>query len=73
MELNTEEAGGNEGVRGSQEDEALEVRMEVATVGILKEIRRVSDPDKAQIIWDGIKVIANSVKLIRNRQKECFH
>ena len=35
---------------------ALELRMEVATVGILKEIRRVSDPDKAQIIWDGIKV-----------------
>ena len=28
-------------------------------MGILKEIRRVSDPDKAQIIWDGIKVIAN--------------
>ena len=28
------------------------------SVGILnKEIRRVSDPDKAQIIWDGIKVI----------------
>ena len=27
------------------------------SVGILnKEIRRVSDPDKAQIIWDGIKV-----------------
>ena len=47
--------------------------MEVATVGILKEIRRVSDPDKAQIIWDGIKVITNSVKFIRNRQKECFH
>ena len=47
--------------------------MEVATVGILKEIRRVSDPDKAQIIWDGIKVIANSAKFIRNRQKECFH
>ena len=37
-------------------EEALELRMEVATVGILKEIRRVSDPDKAQIIWDGIKV-----------------
>ena len=47
--------------------------MEVATVGILKEIRRVSDPDKAQIIWDGIKVNANSAKFIRNRQKECFH
>jgi len=31
--------------------------MEVATVGILKEIRRVSDPDKAQIIWDGIKTV----------------
>jgi hypothetical protein len=29
------------------------------SVGILnKEIRRVSDPDKAQIIWDGIKVIS---------------
>ena len=37
-------------------EQALELRMEVATVGILKEIRRVSDPDKAQIIWDGIKV-----------------
>ena len=42
--------------------------MEVATVGILKEIRRVSDPDKAQIIWDGIKVITNSAEFIRNRQ-----
>ena len=31
-------------------------KMDVTTVGILKEIRRVSDPDKAQIIWDGIKV-----------------
>ena len=30
--------------------------MELATMGLLKEIRRVSDPDKAQIIWDGIKV-----------------
>ena len=29
-------------------------------MGILKEIRRVSDPDKAQIIWDGIKVMINS-------------
>ena len=37
-------------------EQALELTMEVATVGILKEIRRVSDPDKAQIIWDGIKV-----------------
>ena len=36
--------------------------MEVATVGILKEIRRVSDPDKAQIIWDGIKVKNNTKK-----------
>ena len=43
--------------------------MEVATVGILKEIRRVSDPDKAQIIWDGIKVIAKSDEFIRNRKK----
>jgi hypothetical protein len=25
--------------------------------GIVKEIRRVSDPDKAQIIWDGIKTV----------------
>ena len=25
--------------------------------GIIKEIRRVSDPDKAQIIWDGIKTV----------------
>ena len=32
--------------------------MEVTPVtGIAKEIRRVSDPDKAQIIWDGIKVM----------------
>ena len=30
--------------------------MDVASVGLLKETRRVSDPDKAQIIWDGIKV-----------------
>ena len=31
--------------------------MEVAQIsGLVKEIRRVSDPDKAQIIWDGIKV-----------------
>ena len=37
-------------------EQPLELTMEVATVGILKEIRRVSDPDKAQIIWDGIKV-----------------
>ena len=36
--------------------------MEVAPVsGIAKEIRRVSDPDKAQIIWDGIKVRENVV------------
>ena len=42
--------------------------MEVATVGILKEIRRVSDPDKAQIIWDGIKVIANSAEFTQKRQ-----
>ena len=46
--------------------------MEVATVGILKEIRRVSDPDKAQIIWDGIKVIANSPQFIRIRPKKCL-
>ena len=39
--------------------------MEVATVGILKEIRRVSDPDKAQIIWDGIKVLDNSYVYMR--------
>ena len=37
-------------------------------MGILKEIRRVSDPDKAQIIWDGIKVITNSAEFIRNTQ-----
>ena len=42
--------------------------MEVATVGILKEIRRVSDPDKAQIIWDGIKVLDNSDGFIRHRK-----
>ena len=30
--------------------------MDVTSVGIMKEIRRVSDPDRAQIIWDGIKV-----------------
>ena len=29
--------------------------MDVASIGLLKEMRRVSDPDKAQIIWDGIK------------------
>ena len=43
-------------------EQALELRMEVATVGILKEIRRVSDPDKAQIIWDGIKVKKKKTK-----------
>ena len=31
--------------------------MDVANIGIMKEIRRVSDPDKAQIIWDGIKTV----------------
>ena len=31
-------------------------------MGILKEIRRVSDPDKAQIIWDGIKVKKTKTK-----------
>lgn len=31
--------------------------MDVASVGLLKETRRVSDPDKAQIIWDGIKTV----------------
>ena len=31
--------------------------MDVASIGIMKEIRRVSDPDKAQIIWDGIKTV----------------
>ena len=30
--------------------------MDIASIGLLKEMRRVSDPDKAQIIWDGIKV-----------------
>ena len=44
-------------------EEALELTMEVATVGILKEIRRVSDPDKAQIIWDGIKVKTKKTNL----------
>ena len=32
-------------------------KMDVASIGIMKEIRRVSDPDKAQIIWDGIKTV----------------
>ena len=49
-------------------EEALELTMEVATVGILKEIRRVSDPDKAQIIWDGIKV----KKKTKNKSKKIF-
>ena len=32
--------------------------MEVTQItGLVKEIRRVSDPDKAQIIWDGIKTV----------------
>ena len=30
--------------------------MDMASIGLLKDCRRVSDPDKAQIIWDGIKV-----------------
>ena len=30
--------------------------MDIASIGLLKDCRRVSDPDKAQIIWDGIKV-----------------
>ena len=41
---------------GVKQEERGGQRMEVAAVGVLKEIRRVSDPDKAQIIWDGIKV-----------------
>ena len=45
-------------------EQPLELTMEVATVGILKEIRRVSDPDKAQIIWDGIKVKNKTKKQI---------
>ena len=51
-------------------EEALELRMEVATVGILKEIRRVSDPDKAQIIWDGIKVKKKKTNLTKNFEKK---
>ena len=41
------------------EEEELVVMapMVVSSGGILKEIRRVSDPDKAQIIWDGIKTV----------------
>jgi len=31
--------------------------MDIASIGLLKEMRRVSDPDKAQIIWDGIKTV----------------
>ena len=51
-------AGGERRVRGGGVKlwERGGERMEVAAVGVLKEIRRVSDPDKAQIIWDGIKV-----------------
>jgi hypothetical protein len=33
------------------------VVLPTAMGGILKEMRRVSDPDKAQIIWDGIKTV----------------
>ena len=33
--------------------------MDIASIGLLKDCRRVSDPDKAQIIWDGIKVCIN--------------
>ena len=39
--------------------------MDMASIGLLKDCRRVSDPDKAQIIWDGIKVsFAYECKLI---------
>ena len=46
-------------VRRMMEEEELVVMapMVVSSGGILKEIRRVSDPDKAQIIWDGIKTV----------------
>ena len=39
-------------------------------MGILKEIRRVSDPDKAQIIWDGIKVKNKNKKTILTKYFE---
>ena len=45
--------------------------MEVAQIsGLVKEIRRVSDPDKAQIIWDGIKV--GHSKKIRTTNNSSF-
>jgi hypothetical protein len=31
--------------------------LSTAVAGLVKEMRRVSDPDKAQIIWDGIKTV----------------
>ena len=38
--------------------ETLGIPVDIANFdGIVKEIRRVSDPDKAQIIWDGIKTV----------------
>ena len=40
--------------------------MDIASIGLLKEMRRVSDPDKAQIIWDGIKV-----KIFEKAKKFC--
>ena len=46
--------------------------MEVATVGILKEIRRVSDPDKAQIIWDGIKVKKKTILFLVDARPEAI-
>ena len=39
--------------------------MDVTSVGIMKEIRRVSDPDRAQIIWDGIKVRTGATAVSR--------
>ncbi len=41
----------------SMMEEGNLVVLPTAMGGILKEMRRVSDPDKAQIIWDGIKTV----------------
>jgi len=39
-------------------NQKMQFSMDITSLGgIIKEIRRVSDPDKAQIIWDGIKTV----------------
>jgi hypothetical protein len=60
----------------SMMEEGNLVVLPTAMGGILKEMRRVSDPDKAQIIWDGIKTVRAQKQIPAlprlSRYKKCY-